>query len=101
MGVYQFTQEDRKGTIDFYKLYNFMQDNWAIFEQNCEFSNAKKLFSIYSGGKNTMTYYEFGVLLRKLNVEKFKYRDGQGRIYPKFMTDEEYESIFAPFRSTG
>ena len=101
LGVYEFTAEDRKGSITFSTLYTFMKDNWAIFENNSEYKNAKYLWQIYAGGKSSMTYYEFGVLLRKINVEKFKYRDNGGRIYPKFMTDEEYDSIFAPYRSTG
>ena len=101
LGVYEFSDEDRKGSIDFSKLYYFMQDNWAVFENNCEYSNAQKIFNRFSGGNSRMNYFQFGALLRKLNVEKFKYRDGQGRIYPKFMTDEEYNEIFSPYASTG
>ena len=36
-GVYEFTDEDRKGTINWYKLWSFFRDNFAVFEQNANY----------------------------------------------------------------
>ena len=103
-GVYEFTDEDRVGTIEWGQLWRFFRDNFAVFEQNANYSNFLKIWERFTGkqkGEGTLNYYQFGALIRKLNVEKFKYRDGSGRIYPHAMTDDEYNSLFAPFKSTG
>lgn len=103
-GVYQFTSKDREGTITFLKLYDFMQDNWVIFESNCIESNALILWNKYTGNttKNgTMNYTEFSNLMTTIDVEKFKYREGKGRIAPKFMPIEEYNKLTDLFPSTG
>lgn len=103
-GVYEFTDEDREGTIEWGQLWRFFRDNFAVFEQNANYTNFLKIWERFTGkqkGQGTLNYYQFGALVRKLNVEKFKYRDGGGRIYPHTMTDNEYNSLFAPFKSSG
>ena len=103
-GVYEFTDEDRQGTIGWAQLWRFFRDNFAVFEQNANYNNFLKVWARFTGndnGQGKLNYYQFGSLIRKLNVEKFKYRDGRGRIYPHAMTDDEYNSIFSVFKSTG
>jgi len=102
-GVYEFIDEDRLGTIGWFNLWSFFRDNFAVFEQNANYTNFLKVWQTVTGSPNgggKLNYYQFGSLIRKLNVEKFKYRDGGGRIYPDFMTDDEYNSLFVPFKKT-
>ena len=98
---YRFTIEDRAGTINFQKLYKFMNTNWQIFEANCIEKNLEKIWEMFTGNKEksgTMDYYQFSGMMKKLKVEKFKYREGVGRIYPKFMPTDSYEKIFKYFK---
>ena len=91
---YVFVEEDRQGTIDFNTFYNFMNDNWYIFEANCKLSNAQELWNKYVGLNNRMDYYQFNGMMRILRVEKFKYRDKVGRIFPQSMDNNDYNKIF-------
>ena len=103
LNVYQFTEDDRKGTITFSQLHNYMQANWIIFEANSIRENALiiwKMFTGSDGGRNTMNYTQFSTMMRKLRVETFKYRDDKGRIYPKFMPDDIYDSILGAYKSS-
>ena len=96
LDVYQFTSDDRKGTITFNQLHSYMENNWMIFEANCIRENTLKVWQIFTGNNNdsgTMNYTQFGVMIRKLNVETFKYRDNKGRIYPKFYPNNQYEAM--------
>ena len=92
--TYEFTEEDRQGTIDFNSFYNFMNDNWSIFEANCKLQNAQYLWNKYVGLNNRMDYYQFNGVMRILKVEKFKYRDQVGRIFPNFMDYSDYNKIY-------
>ena len=91
---YVFVDEDRQGTIDFNTFYNFMNDNWYIFEANCKLSNAQELWNKYVGLNNRMDYYKFNGMMRILRVEKFKYRDKVGRIFPQSIDNSDYNKIF-------
>tara|TARA_B100001248_G_scaffold258200_1_gene241951 strand:+ start:3352 stop:5493 length:2142 start_codon:yes stop_codon:yes gene_type:complete len=92
--TYEFTEEDRKGTIDFNTFYNFMNDNWSIFEANCKLQNAQFIWNKYVGLNNRMDYYQFNGVMRILKVEKFKYRNEVGRIFPQAMDYNDYNQIY-------
>ena len=94
--VYIFTKEDREGTISFNTLYNFMQKNWMTFEANCIREYAQRIWNTFTGG-GSMNYYQFSGMMRKLRVEKFKYRNNGGRLYPKFMSVNDYKQILNTF----
>ena len=47
-----------------------------------------------------MDYKQFCKMMRKLKVESFKYRDNKGRIYPKFLPDDEYQAILDSYKSS-
>ena len=99
--TYKFTTEDREGTIDYKKLYDFMNLNWIIFEANCIDQNLKYIWKKFTGndnGQGEMNYIKFSGMMKKLNVEKFKYREGVGRIYPKFMPKKNHDAIFNFFK---
>lgn len=91
---YVFTAEDRQGTIDFNTFFNFLNDNWSAFEANCKQSNTRELWNKYVGLNNRMDYYQFNGVMRILKVEKFKYRDKVGRIFPQSMEYNDYYKIF-------
>tara|TARA_B000000557_G_scaffold245218_1_gene227368 strand:- start:82 stop:759 length:678 start_codon:yes stop_codon:yes gene_type:complete len=91
---YIFVDEDRQGSIDFNTFFNFMNNNWSIFEANCKLSNAQELWNRYVGLNNRMDYYKFNGMMRILRVEKFKYRDKVGRIFPQSMDNNDYNKIF-------
>ena len=71
-----------------------MNDNWSIFEANCKLQNAQYLWNKYVGLNNRMDYYQFNGVMRILKVEKFKYRDQVGRIFPNFMDYSDYNKIY-------
>lgn len=101
---YEFTEEDRKGELTSMQLWSFFRDNFVVFEQNANYYNFLEIWKLFTGkndGAGAINYYQFADLIRKLNAEKFKYRDGGGRIYPKIMNDDEYNSLFTPFVSTA
>ena len=86
------------------QLWSFFRDNFVVFEQNANYYNFLEIWKLFTGkndGAGAINYYQFADLIRKLNAEKFKYRDGGGRIYPKIMNDDEYNSLFTPFVSTA
>ena len=105
--VYQFTDEDREGYVTFEDLKKFMQKNWTIYEANSHPVYLLYLWKMFTGNDNTqgeMKYEQFGAMIRRLKVEKFKYRDKGlddngdetqlgGRIAPIFMPNEIYYSI--------
>ena len=103
LDVYQFTEDDRKGSITFEQLYNYMQANWIIFEANCIRDNTLLIWKIFTGfnkGTGRMDYNQFSGMMRKLKVETFKYRDNKGRIYPKSLSDEDYQAILDSYVPT-
>jgi hypothetical protein len=71
-----------------------MKDNWSIFEANCKLQNAQYLWNKYVGLNNRMDYYQFNGVMRILKVEKFKYRDKVGRIFPQSIDNNDYYKIF-------
>ena len=84
-----------------------MNDNWNIFEANCLDVNAKYLWKLFTGNDNgagNMNFTQFMVFMKKVNAEKFKYRDStnslNGRIYPKFMSDDDYNNIYKTYSKT-
>ena len=92
--TYVFTAEDRQGTIDINTFFNFLNDNWSTFESNCKQSNTRELWNKYVGLNNRMDYYQFNGVMRILKVEKFKYRDKVGRIFPQSIDNNDYYKIF-------
>lgn len=96
--VYVFSKEDREGTITFDTLFNFMQKNWVIFEANCIRDHAQRIWNTFTAG-GSMNYFQFSGMMRKLRVEKFKYRNNAGRIYPKFMSVNDYKQILNTFQT--
>jgi hypothetical protein len=103
LDVYQFTRDDRRGYLTFEQLYNYMQTNWVIFEANCIRDNTLLIWKIFTGldnGTGIMDYKQFCKMMRKLKVESFKYRDNKGRIYPKFLPDDEYQAILDSYKSS-
>ena len=91
---YEFVAEDRQGTIDFNTFFKFLNDNWPTFEANCKLRNAQQLWNKYVGQNNRMDYYQFNGVMRILKVEKFKYRENLGRIFPQVMNNDDYNKIF-------
>ena len=94
--TYQFQPVDREGEITFDKLYKFMNLNWFIFEANSIEDNLKIIWKMFTGNDNksgVMNYSQFSAMMKKLNVEAFKYREGKGRIYPKFMPFNEIDAV--------
>ena len=91
---YEFVAEDRQGTIDFNTFFKFLNDNWPTFEANCKLRNAQELWNKYVGQNNRMDYYQFNGVMRILKVEKFKYRENVGRIFPQVMNNNDYNKIF-------
>ena len=80
-----------------------MQTNWVIFEANCIRDNTLLIWKIFTGldnGTGIMDYKQFCKMMRKLKVESFKYRDNKGRIYPKFLPDDEYQAILDSYKSS-
>ena len=57
-----------------------------------------KKFTGNDNGQGEMNYIKFSGMMKKLNVEKFKYREGVGRIYPKFMPKKNHDAIFNFFK---
>ena len=73
-----------------------MNLNWFIFENNCIESNLKQIWGMFTGNRGksgSMSYYQFSAMMKKLNVEAFKFREGKGRIYPKFMPFKDLEAV--------
>ena len=63
-------------------------------KSNCKKSNTRELWNKYVGLNNRMDYYQFNGVMRILKVEKFKYRDKVGRIFPQSMENKDYYKIF-------
>ena len=111
---YQFVSIDREGHVDYNKLKNFMQENWSFFEANCHDDNLVRIWKMFTGQDNRsgiMKYEQFSAMMRRLNVEKFKYRDTQydedgnvtfvgGRIAPIYMPEDEMNAIKDRYKTT-
>jgi len=104
---YQFVAVDREGQVNFDKLLKFMQKNWNFFEANSHPNNLERIWKMFTGQDNKggiMKYEQFSAMMRRLNVEKFKYRDttynddgsiadSGGRIAPIYMPEHKWNAI--------